>query len=78
MLKKPANLSYSYGLFGLSFFGLDKTNHMNQINQINKTNQIVYRMTIGVGSRWSGAGLGWIWFFGMTAVALQVLLLSSI
>ena len=35
-------------------------------------------MNAGVGSRRSGAGLGWIWLLGMTAVALQVLLSSSI
>ena len=38
------------------------------------TEGIVYRMTVEVGSRRSGAGLGWIWLLGMTAVALQVLL----
>ena len=35
-------------------------------------------MTVEVGSRWLDAGLGWIWLLGMTAVALQVLLPSSI
>ena len=35
-------------------------------------------MTIVVVSRRSGAGLGGIWLLGMTAVALQVLLSSSI
>ena len=78
MLKKSVKLSCSYGLFGLSGFWLNETNQMNQINQINKTNQIVYRMTVGVDSRRLGAGLGWIWLLGMTAVALQVLLPSSI
>jgi hypothetical protein len=57
MLKKSVSLSHSYGLFGLSGFWLNETNQMNQINE---TNQIVYRMIVGVGSRRFGAGLGWI------------------
>ena len=39
--------------------------------------EMVYRMTVEVGSWRSGAGLGWIWLLSMTAVALHVFFSSS-